>query len=985
MADDTMQRAAKNVGSTIVRAGEMLRRARTNFGQGHEPSTKLRTALIASLLTLVLVWLLVYRVDDVAAVDYVEAPTKTLRVQQFENPDLRDPDVMLIAIDEAALAYGDNFSPDNRSDPRDRYAWPWPRHVYNKLIRYCREGGARVIVFDFLFTESGPNTNEATRTVEVGGRYRRVWYASHAGDDLFALEATARDDVAVAIGMDATTREREDKDALLERYSTPVNADESWDETETMNAGLVANVPFKGLLTGLPSERLMRELKGTPEEQKKEIASYYRAMTKKSRSFSPDSFTRMRSLLPLPKPSMHGVAGAGFVHVGTDPADGVIRRVQPIYTYEGKQYRHLALETLRLFVLSYAREAVSDESKREAFRKRFPNLDVSDDGVVWNDKTWALDNKLTDVPVSVEGDVVRYLGAEIPVHDGRFDLRYRLPIDFEDDPAWVTGDAGEKARIETVYANNTIDATYPTVSAGDVLRDYDRWYYNNHAYPEYRESLTEKLAGFKDDLEWAEDEAERKDIQDKIAQTEKDLANAPEVPPGGWRTLRFGDPSSLVKDKVVFIAGTATSLADRHATPIASNHPGTYVVANVFDNVRNNDYVTPSPRWLTWLLALGLGVAAVFVVMFAGRLRNSTILTGLLGILICVVGWIAFDQQVWVPIAAPLAGLFVGFANGALAKALTEDRQRRSRERFARQYMGADLVDFVIKNPRSLSLGGENREMTVYFSDVAGFTTVTETLGPENPERLVELLNIYLERMTDIMLETGGVIDKYIGDAIMCFWGAPRSMDDHAVQACLGALRCRTELNRMQPLFADSIRSIAPQLIKPDGEVLYARAGINTGMMTVGNMGSSKRFAYTVMGDAVNLGARLEPQNKEYGTDIMIGPSTYEKVRGEFLTRRLDLMVVKGKTEPTEVFELVGEKDAPQFILDLLTKFEEGIDLFRDRQFENALAVFRDIFELEPNHDRGMTPSLLYIDRCKEFIQNPPPDEWNGVFIKTSK
>jgi adenylate cyclase len=240
--------------------------------------------------------------------------------------------------------------------------------------------------------------------------------------------------------------------------------------------------------------------------------------------------------------------------------------------------------------------------------------------------------------------------------------------------------------------------------------------------------------------------------------------------------------------------------------------------------------------------------------------------------------------------------------------------------------------------------------------------------------------------MTDLMLSTGGVIDKYIGDAIMCFWGAPMPQEDHAARACRGALLCRSELQRMQPLFADAVRGVAPQLIKPDGSVLYARAGINSGIVTVGNMGSSKRFAYTVMGDAVNLASRLEPQCKEYGTDILIGEKTEALIRGEFTLRRIDLIVVKGKTQPVQVFELIGEKDPPEFVRDLLKHFEQGIELFRDRQFEAALQAFKNAAHHETNQDEDeLNPSRLYIERCEAYLRQPPPPEWNGVVVKTSK
>jgi adenylate cyclase len=537
---------------------------------------------------------------------------------------------------------------------------------------------------------------------------------------------------------------------------------------------------------------------------------------------------------------------------------------------------------------------------------------------------------------------------------------------------------------EFAKVDNT--ALYPTVSAADVLADWDAWHYRKTGYEMRRDVLEWSARQAEESLKYLEG-YEKEDAEAELASLRKQLTALPEDgPPGGWPPVLLGDPASLAKDKVVFIAGTAAALSDRHRTPWSPVTPGTFVLANSFDNFANEDFLRATPRWAEWLAGLGACVLAVLAVMFSRTTRGGAVRVAALVVIVCAASWIGFEVQWWVPTAVPLAGLFIGFSNGALAKALTEGRQRRQREAFARQYMGRELLDFVIHNPDSLKLGGQNSEMTVYFSDVAGFTTVSETLGPNNPERLVELLNIYLERMTDLMLETGAVIDKYIGDALMCFWGAPMDMQDHAVRACRGALACRAELQRMQPLFADSVRQIAPQLIKPDGSVLSARAGINSGLMTVGNMGSSKRFAYTVMGDAVNLGARLEPQCKEYGVDMLIGENTEGMVRSEFTIRPIDLIVVAGKTKPVEVFELIGGKEVPQFITDLLKHYNAGLQLFRDREFEQALASFRNAAQHEPVQDEGkLNPSRLYIERCNQLMKEPPPKDWNTVYVKRKK
>ncbi|MBX3473915.1 MAG: adenylate/guanylate cyclase domain-containing protein [Planctomycetes bacterium] len=977
MADEnTIERAMSGLGSTIYRAGQLIRKARVDFGSAHEPRQRILNAGLACLVACAVTALLLLPLAGGPALDYVEAPLRNTRVLRLEDPGQRDPDILIIAIDERALAYGD-ATDLGFARPAERYAWPWPRHVYNKLIRWCRQGGARVIAFDFVFSESGPNTNDPLTLVpRDNGTMQRVWTADKAGDDLFILEATARPDVVLALATDTRGRGRERRDELLARYASGVQGRDGLLVLPAIDGVRSISAPIAGLLDGKPTSTLMNDLDQLkPDEQRQEVAGYYRVLTRQSPAFEAPRFG---SLLPTPPPTLRGVAGAGLVYALPDPADGVLRNALLAASHDGRNYRHFALETWRLWVLSYARQGHAAAA----------GLEVSGGRLAWDGTRYDLANELRDAPVKLHDGRLRYLGVDVPVDDaGNIHLRYRGLLPPEQDPVYLTGSEAVKDQVRQAYAEGTMVALYPTISAADVLRDWDAWDLQHGGWERRREELRRQIKAIEQDMEdFADDEAELAVLRERLKSVSQRLADIPPTPPKGWPKLTLGDPAGLVKDKVVMIAGSAAGLGDLHHTPFSRTTPGTYFVANVFDNVKNNDVMRlPSRAW-DWLLAMAAAIAATLVVMFAGRVRNGLAVTVLLGVAVVVASMLFFRGQVWFPTAAPLAGLVLGFSHGALAKALTEGRQRRQREAFARQYMGKELVDYVIKNPGTLKLGGENRPMTIYFSDVAGFTTVTETLGPNNPERLVELLNVYLERMTDLMLETGGVIDKYIGDAIMCFWGAPMKMDDHAVRAVRGALKCRAELQRMQPLFADAVRTVAPQLIKPDGTVLYARAGINTGIVTVGNMGSSKRFAYTVMGDAVNLAARLEPQCKEYGTDILIGPKTAEAVRGEFTLRRIDLMVVKGKSEPTEVFEVLGDRDVPQFIHDLVAVYEKGVDLFRDRQFANALEVFRSAAKQEPNAGKNeTTPSQLYIARCEELILHPPAGSFTGVYVKKTK
>lgn len=962
----------------MVRAGERLSRARQDFGHAHEPRRKFITAALACVVALAAVSMLMVNWGETAPIDYVELPSRDFRVRTFASSDTRDPDILLINIDETALAYGDSRV---QGAGNEGFAWPWPRHVHNKIIRYCREGGARVIAYDMTFRESGPNTNQVMEFREVNGQATRIWTLERASDDLFALEASAGDDVALALVLGGTERDKDVRDELLPAYAI----DMAGDDVDSVLPGIASrfaafrtsDAPMPQLLDGWPS---IAAAGRDGDDKALRLEEGFRRKVNTDPALLASA--RYRSILPLTeRDKIQGVAGIGHVMAFPD-ADGVIRSLDILGEFDGDMYASLPLEIWRLYVLSYAREAHATPSLRDGFAQRFAGLEVTDDGLAWQGRSYSLENKLRDVPVTFEGGKAHYLGRSMPLGpDGRVALRYHNWLPLEANANWRYLKEDQKQSLRERFPDGDMFAIYPHLSARDILYDWDAISDNR-----YKESETNRLrelvARLEQDVAAASD-AELETLQFELNEARTRLRSIEEQE---TRQLSLGDPASIMKDKIVIVSGTASVLLDRHEIPLSDNAPGTWVIATGFDNLKNQDFMRHTPAGLHWALTLLLTAAALLGVFLAGRLRNGLLLTLLLGVLVLVCGWVLFTQQVWFPVAAPLAGLFLGFSNGALAKALTEGQQRRQREAFAKQYMGKELVDHVIRNPASLKLGGENREMTMFFSDVAGFTTVTETLGPNNPERLVELLNIYLERMTDLMLGTGGVIDKYIGDAIMCFWGAPMPQEDHAVRACRGALQCRAELQRMQPLFADAVRGIAPQLIKPDGTVLYARAGINSGVVTVGNMGSSKRFAYTVMGDAVNLAARLEPQCKEYGTDILIGQNTEAMVRGEFTLRPIDLMVVKGKTEPVEVFELLGDKDVPQFVLDLVRHFEEGVRLFRDRQFEAALACFRNAEHHEAIRKEGeVNPSRMYIRRCEDYIASPPPREWNGVVVKTSK
>lgn len=423
------------------------------------------------------------------------------------------------------------------------------------------------------------------------------------------------------------------------------------------------------------------------------------------------------------------------------------------------------------------------------------------------------------------------------------------------------------------------------------------------------------------------------------------------------------------KDAVVIIGPTARSIGDHNATPIADISPNCFVHANVYDQIMMNSYITLAPAEtqliLLFIMALIVSIAATLL-----KLRTSAPV-GIL--LIAGYLWFAFftftnTGEVY-PLVEPLFALFFCYASAMSYSAATEGRQKAQIKGMFEKYVDKTVVRQIIDNPSLVKLGGEEREITTMFADIEGFTAMAEKMGPQNT---VAMLNSYLTEMTNIMIEEYGTIDKYIGDAIMAFWGAPLDDRDNAFHACSAALKMQRKLLALHTKWIHYGRPVVNQ-----------RIGINTGKAVVGNMGAEARLNYTAIGDAVNLASRLEGVNKEYGTRLLMSDNTYRQVHDRVLSREMDLVVVMGKTEPVRIYELIALADEVQ--TDATKKFLEsyhnGLEAYKKRAWKSAIDQFQQALTIR----RDDIVSNLYIQRSMLFVDNPPPEDWNGVFVMTKK
>lgn len=426
-------------------------------------------------------------------------------------------------------------------------------------------------------------------------------------------------------------------------------------------------------------------------------------------------------------------------------------------------------------------------------------------------------------------------------------------------------------------------------------------------------------------------------------------------------------PSEAFKDKIVFVGATAAALFDMKAIPFASQIPGVMLHANIVDNLLHGNFMEEVSPETTVLYVLLVGLILGLALPRVSTWNKLLIFFVVVGGGVALGLWLFSSRNIVLHMVPPLFTGLACYAGLLFYQVVVEEREKRKIKGSFKQYLSPKIIDIITKDPSKLKLGGEERRVTIFFLDIAGFTTMSESL---HPNQLVEVMNDCLSQFSKIIFQHDGLINKYIGDCIMAFWNAPADQPKHATQACLAALDCVKALTDINKRFQDKgLPSID------------CRVGINTGIVVVGNMGSYERFDYTVMGDAVNLASRLEGANKQYNSRIMISDTTFELAKADIEARDLDLIRVKGKKEPRKVFELLCRKgemsSAQEKGRDL---YHEGLRLYRDQKFEEALDTFQEVVNFLP----GDHLTYVYQERARTFKINPPPPSWDGVFeLKT--
>lgn len=430
-------------------------------------------------------------------------------------------------------------------------------------------------------------------------------------------------------------------------------------------------------------------------------------------------------------------------------------------------------------------------------------------------------------------------------------------------------------------------------------------------------------------------------------------------------------PKGTFKDKIVLVTASAAGLSDLRSTPFSPVTPGVEIHANIIDNMLSRKFLHTIDgnfeKLYIFFLALVVGITASLSRPYIGFAATVALTGSLIGI-----HWKLFGHGWVLPVVNSSVAMTGTYLGVLLLKYVSEEREKKRIRSAFGHYLAPQVLEDVLKSPDKLMLGGERRYMTVMFADLEGFTSLSEQLAPED---ISAILNEYLSRMAECIKATGGTLDKFIGDAIMAEWNAPVSQADHAARACESALMMMEELKRLREEREGKSKTF-----------LNTRIGINTGEMVVGNMGSRDIFDYTVIGSEVNISARLEPLNKDFGTNIIISENARDEAErqcpNKFVFRLLTKAALKGRAVPLTVFELVGLMDTiEKERLEAIKVYNNGIDNFLRSRFSEAKQLFQQALEEYPQDG----PSIAYISLCEYYENNPHGPEWDGVYIQTAK
>ncbi|GBU27241.1 adenylate cyclase [Treponema sp. R8-4-B8] len=840
--------------------------------------------------------------------------------------------VFVLTLDDDSISYAGGF--------------PFRREVMADVVILLKELGVQTIAFDLSYLDESPYRLDPDYAAEVFGSYL---------DKNFTLLDEASNSVIDAIGPRTSGSERELYKNDMKNLYRSVRGDLETslslltrDVDEYFARALAFSDCSWLTLTMLRQEDIFEGGEIAANAEIDQYLNDYIALEyviNNGDRKTPD----MAGVMPAINKLMSRAKGAGFVNASPD-TDGFRRRINLLVKYKGAYYGHLALVAMQE-KLGYASIEVSNSAvtlvKPNGGKMRIPR---SQDGKMllkWPKKSF-YDYKIMSLVQLIQHTVIE------PVFARNISLMNDSGFFFY----WDNGPNPWEYYFESERIKNASLAE--NGSAGTEWLSTRESFFNSCA--EFLNGNYEKtiLADVGDDVDTADFVRELFDVcrgqLNRMAEIRKDAA--------------------VLRDGFCVIGADATSMTDNGLITFQENYPnvGTYAVAA--NMMLSGEFLSDTPKIIPAIIALLYSLLLGFLLSRFGN--KMSIITGVSGLFLLCGAFAAFFMisKIYIGFAVPLTATALTFISMMALKFLTASREKAFLHNAFSRYLAPEVITELINDPDKLNLGGEKREMTAIFTDIQGFSTISEKL---DPVRLVQLLNRYLTAMSNIIMENLGTIDKYEGDAIIAFFGAPVFRENHPSLACKSALAMKAAERELNKTVMEEKLSPSP---------LFTRIGINTGEMVVGNMGAENKMDYTIMGNAVNLAARLEGVNKQYHTGgILISEYTRAKLGEEFLIRRLDRVRVVGINTPLRLYEMLAINDEQLSMCngkvskEEIERWENAIDLYEKKNFKEALGLFKSIMEKNPDDK----VAELYAGRCAKYETNPPPDNWDAVNNLTEK
>lgn len=792
--------------------------------------------------------------------------------------------------------------------------FPWTRDVYAKGLNTIKEIGVSQTTLDIMFPDPSPIQISQEKYTEI------------------------KKSIVSKVKINS------------ERVSEIIkNNDEIFSKSIKENGNTILSYTFS---TDPPNYEISEKMKTNAFQRSKsrfEHLSSIKIPENQISRYSGLKDDRIQSLVyPIPE-LMDSAKTFGFVNRFTD-IDGTIRKVRLVRLFKNRVYFNLALSMLidicnvkkQNIVINPGTSIVLKNAFDHRLQKfRDITIPIDDKGMLY--VNWAGPG-----PREKSFKILPFFALlEYPVF---VDYVYNM---FEEkfSQQWINSSAEINGKIQE------LNKKYTSVNDEERLSIYLKIQDQINKLKKLKISLLNSLIKEKLELEKKLANNKNNNLKKQIAELTEDIKKTDLI-------IRTEE----ISNKMCIVGLTATGTHDIASIPLHNEYPAVGTYLNTVNTIINEQYINKPEKTITFLITILISLlSGISIQRLHARL---SLLTGiLLFIILNATAIILFVfLNIWIDQLGTNLALLLPSVTLISFKLVREESDKKFIKNAFSRYLAPDYIEQIIRNPDLLQLGGQSEVITTFFSDVAGFSTLSESI---TPAELVIRLNEYLQEMTDIIISHGGTVDKYEGDAIMAFYGAPIPHSDHELRACLAAIDMKAKLRELQ----EHWRKIGKK-------ELFVRMGMNTGEAIVGNMGSRIKMDYTAMGDSVNLASRLEGANKVYNTVAMISVNTQKAVKDSVETRELDIIKVVGKNEPTAIYELLGKKGSlPDKVYECIENYNKGLELFRGRQWKRALRYFNDALKILP--DDG--PSITYIKRCEEFMKKPPSAKWDGIFTMKSK